>query len=83
LGQQALVPELRPNKTRVRNDSSQAPGGAVWRSARLMSPFWRNLILQVWGGDSLECPCCHGMEKMMQPMPRREEVEFFLRLNAL
>jgi hypothetical protein len=48
-----------------------------------MSPFWRNLILQVWGGDSLECPCCHGMEKMMQPMPRREEVEFFLRLNAL
>jgi hypothetical protein len=45
------------------------------RSARLMRPLWRDLILQVWGGDPLECPCCHGTMKIMRPMLRREDVE--------
>ena len=53
------------------------------RSARLMRPLWRDLILQVWGGDPLECPCCHGTMKIMRPVLRREEVEFFLRLHGL
>ena len=53
------------------------------RSARLMRPLWRDLILQVWGGDPLECPCCHGTMKIMRPVLLREEVEFFLRLHGL
>ena len=53
------------------------------RSARLMRPLWRDLILQVWGGDPLECPCCHGTMKIKRPVLRREEVEFFLRLHGL
>jgi hypothetical protein len=53
------------------------------RSARMMRPLWRDLILQVWGGDPLECPCCKGTMKNMRPMLRREEVEFFLRLHGL
>ena len=28
--------------------------------ARDMRPLWRDLILKVWGGDPLECPCCKG-----------------------
>ena len=28
------------------------------QSARDMRPLWRDLILQTWGGDPLECPCC-------------------------
>ena len=48
-----------------------------------MRPLWRDLILQVWGGDPLECPCCHGTMKIMRPVLRREEVEFFLRLHGL
>ena len=53
------------------------------RSARLMRPLWRDLILQVWGGDPLECPCCHGTMKIKRPVLRREEGEFFLRLHGL
>ena len=53
------------------------------RSARLMRPLWRDLILKVWGGDPLECPCCHGTMKIKRPVLRREEVEFFLRLHGL
>ncbi len=53
------------------------------RSARLMRPLWRDLILQVWGGDPLECPCCHGTMKIMRPVLKCEEVEFFLRLHGL
>jgi hypothetical protein len=53
------------------------------RSARLMRPLWRDLILQVWGGDPLKCPCCTGNMKVMRPMLKREEVEFFLRLQGL
>ncbi len=45
------------------------------RSARLMRPLWRDLILQVWGGDPLKCPCCAGTMKVMRPMLRREEIE--------
>jgi hypothetical protein len=48
-----------------------------------MRPLWRDLILQVWGGDPLECPCCHGTMKIKRPVLRREEVEFFLRLQGL
>lgn len=53
------------------------------RSARLMRPLWRDLILQVWGGDPLKCPCCTGTMKVMRPTLKREEVEFFLRLHGL
>ncbi len=53
------------------------------RSARLMRPLWRDLILEVWGGDPLECPCCYGTMKIKRPVLRREEVEFFLRLHGL
>jgi hypothetical protein len=50
------------------------------RSARMMRPLWRDLILQVWGGDPLECPCCHGTMKIKRPVLRREEVEKHRRL---
>jgi hypothetical protein len=28
------------------------------QSAREMRPLWRDLILQTWGDDPLQCPCC-------------------------
>jgi hypothetical protein len=53
------------------------------RRARDMRPLWRDLILKVWGGDPLLCPCCNGTMKVTGTMIRREEVEFFLRLHGL
>ena len=48
-----------------------------------MRPLWRDLILQVWGGDPLQCTCCKGTMKVMRPVLKCEEVEFFLRLHGL
>ena len=47
------------------------------------SPLWRDLILKVWGGDPLECPCCKGTMKPVRQVIRREEIQFFLRLHGL
>jgi hypothetical protein len=44
-------------------------------SACDMRPLWRDLILQVWGGDPLECPCCKGTMKPARKVIRREEIE--------
>ncbi|MDE0837300.1 MAG: hypothetical protein OSA84_13215 [Akkermansiaceae bacterium] len=40
-----------------------------------MRPLWRDLILRVWGGDPLECPCCKGTMKPVRTILRREEIE--------
>ncbi len=48
-----------------------------------MRPLWRDLILKVWGGDPLQCPCCKGTMKPVRTFIRREEIEFFLRLHGL
>jgi hypothetical protein len=48
-----------------------------------MRPLWRDLILKVWGGDPLECPCCKSTMKPVRTILRREEIEFFLRLHGL
>ena len=48
-----------------------------------MRPLWRDLILQVWGGDPLQCPCCKGTLKAVRKVIRREEIQFFLRLHGL
>ena len=40
-----------------------------------MRPLWRDLILKVWGGDPLECPCCKGTMKPVRTILRREEIE--------
>ncbi len=48
-----------------------------------MRPLWRDLIIKVWGGDPLECPCCKSTMKRVRTIVRREEVEFFLRLHGL
>ena len=48
-----------------------------------MRPLWRDLILKVWGGDPLQCPCCPGTMKPVRTFLRREEIEFFLRLHGL
>ena len=53
------------------------------RSASLMRPLWRDLMIQVWGGDPLECPCCHGKMKLTKLILKCEEIEFFLRLHGL
>ena len=53
------------------------------RRARDMRPLWRDLILQVWGGDPLQCPCCNGIMKPVRTHLRPGEVEFFLRLYGL
>ncbi len=53
------------------------------QSAREMRPLWRDLILQVWGGDPLQCPCCKGTMKPVRKVIRREEIQFFLRLHGL
>ena len=51
--------------------------------SRDMRPLWRDLILKVWGGDPLQCPCCKGTMKPVRKVLRREEIEFFLRLHGL
>ena len=51
--------------------------------ARDMRPLWRDLILRVWGGDPLECPCCKGTMKPVRTFIRPEQIEFFLRLHGL
>jgi hypothetical protein len=51
--------------------------------ARDMRPLWRDLILKVWGGDPLQCPCCPGTMKPVRTFLRREEIQFFLRLQGL
>jgi len=53
------------------------------RRARDMRPLWRDLILKVWGGDPLQCPCCKGTMKGFGLFLRREKIEFFLRLHGL
>jgi hypothetical protein len=53
------------------------------RRACDMRPLWRDLILKVWGGDPLQCPCCNGTMKVTVTMIRHEEIEFFLRLHGL
>jgi hypothetical protein len=45
------------------------------KSARDMRPLWRDLIIKVWGGDPLECPCCKGTMKPVRIILRREEIE--------
>ena len=53
------------------------------QSARDMRPLLRDLILQVWGGDPLQCPCCKGTMKPVRKVIRREEIQFFLSLHGL
>ncbi len=45
------------------------------QSARDMRPLWRDLILKIWGGDPLQCPCCKGTMKPVRKVIRREEIE--------
>lgn len=42
-----------------------------------------DLILKVWGGDPLLCPCCKGSMKAVLQVIRREEIQFFLHLRCL
>lgn len=53
------------------------------QAARDLRPLWRDLILQVWGGDPLECPCCKGTMRPVRAFIRPDEIEFFLRLHGL
>ena len=48
-----------------------------------MRPLWRDLILKVWGGDPLQCPCCKGIMKPVRQFLHHGEIEFFLRLHGL
>jgi hypothetical protein len=48
------------------------------QSARDMRPLWRDLILKVWGGDPLQCPCCKGTMQPVRQVIRREEIEYSL-----
>ena len=51
--------------------------------ARDMRPLWRDLILKVWGGDPVQCPCCPGTMKPVRTFRQPEQIEFFLRLQGL
>lgn len=53
------------------------------QTARALRPLWRDLILRVWGGDPLRCPCCKSTMKVAGTLQRPEEIEFFLRLHGL
>jgi hypothetical protein len=48
------------------------------QSPRDMRPLWRDLILQVWGGDPLQCPCCKGTLKPVRQVIHREQIEYSL-----
>ncbi len=53
------------------------------KSNRFLKPLWRDLILKVWGGDPMRCPCCKATMKNAGKMIRKEEIEFFLRLHGM
>jgi len=36
---------------------------------------WRQLIIQVWGADPLQCPLCHGQMKLLEVLESRLEIE--------
>ena len=82
-----LLPPPPSSATQSPNDPiSQSPfliPPPPKQSARDMRPLWRDLILQVWGGDPRECPCCKGTLKPVRHVIRREQIEFFLRLHGL
>jgi hypothetical protein len=48
-----------------------------------MRLLWRDLILRVWGADPLECPCCKGTMRIVDPFFRSDIIELFLRLHGL
>ena len=58
-----------------------APPKQTARALRV--PLWRDLILRVWGGDPLRCPCCKGTMKVTGTLQRPEEIQFFLRLHGM
>jgi hypothetical protein len=81
-GQTPLIPDriIRPptpssnQQSKINNHQSEillipAPPK---QSARDMRPLWRDLILQVWGGDPLQCTCCKGTMKPVRKVIRRE-----------
>ena len=86
-GQTPLIPDriIRPpvssnQQSKINNYQSEillipAPPK---QSARDMRPLWRDLILQVWGGDPLQCTCCKGTMKPVRKVNRREEIEYSL-----
>ena len=53
------------------------------QTARALRPLWRDLIIRVWGGDPLRCPCCKATMKVVGTLQRPEEIEFFLLLHGL
>ena len=41
-----------------------------------MRPLWtRDLILKVWGGDPLQCPCGKGTMRFVRSFIWHEEIE--------
>jgi hypothetical protein len=80
-GQQPLIPDriIRPPKT---DPPPKTPPAEILlvpappkQSARDMRSLWRDLILKVWGGDPLECPCCKAPMKLAGAVKRPEQVE--------
>jgi hypothetical protein len=66
-GQSSPIPDriIRPPKTK--SPPEKPPPAQILlipappkRRARDMRPLWRDLIIKVWGGDPLQCPCCKG-----------------------
>ena len=43
------------------------------QTARALRPLWRDLIIRVWGGDPLRCPCCKATMKVVGTLQRPEE----------
>ena len=89
-GQTSPIPDRIIRQPKPKPPPQQAPPTQILlippppkQSARDMRPLWRDLILQVWGGDPLECPCCKGTMKPVRTVIRREEIQFFLRLHGL
>ncbi|MBM3863089.1 MAG: transposase, partial [Verrucomicrobia bacterium] len=89
-GQTSLIPDRIIRLPKPEPPTEKPPPAQILlipappkQSARDMRPLWRDLILQVWGGDPLQCPCCKGNMKPVRKVIRREEIQFFLRLHGL
>ena len=78
-----LIPAPVPLEQQAPTDEIRLVPAPPKQTARALRPLWRDLIIRVWGGDPLRCPCCKATMKVVGTLQRPEEIEFFLLLHGL
>jgi len=63
----------RGAKRAAATQPASSPATAPASTRRRRRP-WRQLILQVWGADPLQCPLCHGQMKLLEVLESRSDI---------